>query len=95
MFFNLRDIDRIKIKIAHCLKFPYACEISNIFGEYTKVTHRSEIRSILPFRESVCDGLVYRTYFRIRSNEILYYNNFFGKEIPADITETNLGYFGL
>jgi len=82
VFFNFGENDRIKIKIAHCLKFPYACENSNTFEEYTKVTHRSGIRSILPFRESVCDGLVYRTYFRIRSNEILYYNNFFWEGDP-------------
>ena len=82
MFFNLGENDRIKIKIAHCLKLPYACENSNTFEEYTKITHRSGIGSILPFRESVCAGLVYRTYFRIRSNEILYYNNFFWEGEP-------------
>ena len=82
MFFNLGENDRIKIKIAHCLKLPYACENSNTFEEYTKITHRSGIGSILPFRESVCAGLVYRTYFRSRSNEILYYNNFFWEGDP-------------
>ncbi len=82
MFFNLRRTNRINIKVGYCLKFPYACKVSNAFEEYTKVTHRSGIHSILPFRESICDGSVYRTYFNTRNNEILYYNNFFWEGDP-------------
>ncbi len=82
MFFKLRENNRINIKVAHCLKFPYACEISNAFEEYTKVTFRSGISHILPFKEAVCDGLAYRTYFRTRNNEISYYNNFFWEGDP-------------
>jgi len=82
VFLKLKETDRINIRVALYLKFPYACEDSGSFEEYTKITHRSEIRHILPFKEAVCDGIVHRTYFRIRDNEILYYNNFFWEGDP-------------
>jgi len=75
MLFNLGANDIMKIKIASCLKFPYGCENSGTFEEYTVVSHRNDIYSILPLKESICDGLVYRTYFVTKNNEILYYNN--------------------
>jgi len=82
VFFKLEESNRINIKVASYLKFPYACESNNTFEEYIKVSHRGGISSILPFREAICDGLLYRTYFRSRNNEILYYNNVFWEGDP-------------
>jgi hypothetical protein len=82
VFFKSTERNRINIKVASYLKFPYACKISNTFEEYTRVSYRSGISSILPFREAVCDGLLYRTYFRAINNDILYYNNIFGEGDP-------------
>ena len=47
----------------------------------------------LPLKERICDGLVYRTYFGTRKNEILYYNNIFGEGDPRSYNRDKYNLF--
>ncbi len=73
--------DRIKIKVAPCLKLPYACKSNHAFRQDEVVGSYSEFYGAIFFKEAACDESNHRTYFRTKNDVILYYNHFFGKKV--------------
>ena len=77
MLLKSERYDRINIKIAPCLKFPYACKTINEFSENESLGSYSDIYGTILFKEVSCGKLSYRTYFRTKNDALLYYNHAF------------------
>jgi hypothetical protein len=73
--------DRIEIKVAPCLKFPYVCKSSNSFSETNSLGNYGNSYGTILFKESSCDRFRHRTYFKTKNNVILYYKNVFGDKV--------------
>ena len=90
MFLKSEKYDKIEIKVAPCLKFPYVCKSSLPFSGTNNLGNHSNSYGTMLFKEDSCNRVRYRlrhrTFFRTKNNVILYYNNFFGdKEFPSKI----------
>jgi len=85
VFLGSRHFNRVNIRIASYLKFPYAFRSSSIFKDYADIEIPCDsigrCTTILPFKEIERDGIKYRIYFLNKNNVILYYNHIFSDEI--------------
>jgi hypothetical protein len=85
VFLWSRHFNKVNIRIALYLKFPYASKNSGTFKYDTEIEIASDYgdsyTTILPFKETESDRIKYRTYYLNKNNVVLYYSHIVSDEI--------------
>lgn len=96
MLLKLKKYAKINIEVALCIKSPYACKGTNTFIADTAVGSYSEFYGTILSKEATCDGISYRTYFKLKNNEVSYYSHFGAEKfITVNMNLLRISYFGL